>query len=427
MTAARTAAKTAGSTMLAPFRIRNYRFQWPADLATSWGFEMETLILNWYMLVETGSVLMFTVFASLQYMGNLISPIFGVMGDRIGHRNLLCIMRSIYATLAATLMSFALMGALTPVHVFIIGALMGVVRPSDLVMRYSLIGGSMPPAYLMSAMSVARATGDSARIMGALAGASAVALLGMGKAYAIITILYLISLSLTLCVSSDASSTGTQKSNVNPAVSASPWRDLRDGAAYVWNTPHLLAAMCLAFLVNFSAFPLVNNLLAYVAKEIYLTDQKGLSYLVAGSAIGALIGSITMSRLGGSVRPARMMIIFGVLWYSMLMIFAQLQDPASGFVVLVISGVMQSLCVIPMSTLILRHSDERYRGRVMGIRMLAIYGVPPGLLIAGPLISHFGYATTATLYAAFSLAITILIAVRWRAHIWSLQAVANQR
>src|SRR3954453_16948321 len=47
---------------LAPFRIRNYRFQWPADLLTSWAFEMETLILGWYVLVETGSVLLLTLF-----------------------------------------------------------------------------------------------------------------------------------------------------------------------------------------------------------------------------------------------------------------------------------------------------------------------------------------------------------------------------
>ena len=75
---------------LAPFRIRSFRFQWPADLATSWAFEMETLILGWYVLVESQSVLLFTVFASLQYTGTLIAPMFGVAGDRIGHRNLLC-------------------------------------------------------------------------------------------------------------------------------------------------------------------------------------------------------------------------------------------------------------------------------------------------------------------------------------------------
>jgi hypothetical protein len=74
---------------LAPFRVRSFRFQWPADLATSWALEMEMLILGWYVLVETKSVLMLTIFASLQYIGTLLSPMFGVMGDRVGHRNVL--------------------------------------------------------------------------------------------------------------------------------------------------------------------------------------------------------------------------------------------------------------------------------------------------------------------------------------------------
>ena len=71
---------------LAPFSVRSFRFQWPADLATSWAFEMETLILGWYVLVETRSVMLLTVFASLLYIGTLLAPMFGVMGDRIGHR-----------------------------------------------------------------------------------------------------------------------------------------------------------------------------------------------------------------------------------------------------------------------------------------------------------------------------------------------------
>jgi hypothetical protein len=53
----------------APFRIRSYRFQWPADLLTSRAFEMGALILGWYVLVETGSVLLLTVFGALGYGG----------------------------------------------------------------------------------------------------------------------------------------------------------------------------------------------------------------------------------------------------------------------------------------------------------------------------------------------------------------------
>ena len=70
---------------LAPFRIRSFLFQWPADLLTSWAFEMEVLILGWYVLVETGSVLQLTLYASLLQLGTLVAPMIGVVGDRIGH------------------------------------------------------------------------------------------------------------------------------------------------------------------------------------------------------------------------------------------------------------------------------------------------------------------------------------------------------
>jgi hypothetical protein len=82
------------SAMLAPFRVRSFRFQWPADLLTSWGIEMENLVLGWYILVETGSVLALTLFWALQYLGTLLAPVFGMAGDRIGHRTVLCAMRA---------------------------------------------------------------------------------------------------------------------------------------------------------------------------------------------------------------------------------------------------------------------------------------------------------------------------------------------
>jgi hypothetical protein len=54
---------------LGAFRVRSYRFQWSADLLTSWASEMETIILAWYVLTSTGSVLLLTVFGSLQFLG----------------------------------------------------------------------------------------------------------------------------------------------------------------------------------------------------------------------------------------------------------------------------------------------------------------------------------------------------------------------
>ena len=75
---------------------------------------METLILGWYILVETESVFLLTVFGSLQYLGTLIAPMIGVAGDRIGRRTLLCLMRALYAAMAVTKMKNSNMDAQTP-------------------------------------------------------------------------------------------------------------------------------------------------------------------------------------------------------------------------------------------------------------------------------------------------------------------------
>ena len=408
---------------LAPFRVRSFCFQWPADLATSWAFEMETLILGWYVLVETGSVFMLTVFASLQYIGTLLAPMFGVMGDRIGQRNVLSAMRCVYAACAFTLMALAFADALTPALVLIVTAIMGLVRPSDIGMRAALVGETMPSDRLVGAMSIQRTTQDSARIAGALTGAGLVAFLGIGPAYAAVSVFYVISVLLTL----KAGSAGAPRHAATTTVErATPWGDLKEGLAYVWNTPHLLAAMLLAFLLNFTAFPLFTGLLPVVAKDVYLSDQTTLGYLVAGAASGALLGSIVLSRIGHAVRPGRMMIIFGAAWYAMLLVFAHMPNAATGIPALLLAGFAQSMGLVPATAMLLRTSAQ-FRGRIMGIRMLVIYGNLPGLLIAGPLIASYGYPAMATFYCVFGLVFTLWIAVRWRAQVWRLDSPANTR
>ena len=410
---------------LAPFRIRSYRFQWPADLATSWAFEMETLILGWYVLVETKSVLLFTLFASLAYIGTLLAPLVGVMGDRIGQRNLMCAMRAFYTVCASALLLFSFLDVLTPVHVFVIATLMGTVRPSDMGMRAALVGETMPTDHLMGAMSIQRTTSDTAKIAGALTGAGVVATLGMTAAYVVVASLYAMSFFLNRQITQRRRAPAADTAGVS--AQPTPWRDLKEGAAYVWNTPLLFGVMCLAFLINLTAFPLFNGLLPYVAKEIYHTDQTGLGYLVACGASGALLGSIVMSRFGSLVPPARGMIVCAAAWYIMLLVFAQIQHPGAGMLVLFFAGISHSMGQIPMAALLLRNSEEQFRGRVMGIRMMAIYGMPLGLLIAGPLIRSMGYTATATLYCVIGLAVTLLIALRWHTQLWRPEAPANRR
>ena len=151
------------SAMLAPFQVRSFRFQFPADLLTSWAMEMENLVLGWYILVATGSVLALTLYWALQYLGTLLGPGFGMVGDRVGQRTVICAMRAGYAVLAAAVTGLAFAGALNPAYVFVIAALSGLIRPSDTGMRNALVAETMPADRLMPTMGLSRATQDSAR------------------------------------------------------------------------------------------------------------------------------------------------------------------------------------------------------------------------------------------------------------------------
>ncbi len=407
---------------LAPFRIRSFRFQWPSDLLASWAFEMETVILGWFVLVSTGSVLALAVFGSLQFLGTLISPLFGMAGDRIGNRNVLLLMRLGYLLLAACLMTLFLTDMASPVPVFILATLMGLIRPSDITMRNLLVGETMPADYLMRAMGVSRTTADSARIVGALTGAGLVAALGSGLAYVAVCGVYAVCLALTLGV-------GIRRLRVlsDSEVAVSALGALRRGFAYVWSTPVVRAVMLLAFLVNFAAYPLTGSLLAYVAKDVYGMDQTGLGWLIASFAGGALTGSILVSLYGAHIRPARTMIVCALVWMWCNLVFSWLATPLAGETVLFVSGLFQSFCMIPMSVILLRVTDPAVRGCVMGVRMLAVYGMPLGLLLSGPLVERAGFAATGTLYSALGIVFTLVIAVWWRADLWDHAAPVNVR
>lgn len=404
-------AEDRGPARRSPFAQRDFRFQWPADFATSLAFEMETLILGWYVLVATESVIWLTAFAALQFTGTLLAPLLGVAGDRIGHRNLLAAMRLFYLTIAAGVTALAAAGALSPVAVLVASGLLGLVRPSDIGVRNSLVAAILPPALLPGAIGISRASMDAARMTGALAGAGIIAALGIAPAYGVVAGLYLTAALLTLAVREPPRACP----RATPATMASTWRELAEGVTIARTTPVVLAALWLAWLANFAAYPLSGGLLPHVAREVYGMDRTGLGFLVASFAAGALTGSMILSWRSVSARAAPIMLAAAGIWFALLVVFAQVGTPVAGMAMLFLSGFMQSFCMIPMALLLLRSTEAAFRGRVMGLRMLAIYGMPLGLLGAGFGVERIGFASTATAYAVFGLAATALIAWYWRA------------
>jgi predicted MFS family arabinose efflux permease len=118
---------------------------------------------------------------------------------------------------------------------------------------------------------------------------------------------------------------------------------------------------------------------------------------------------------GGTRRPERATFVFTAVWYTVLLGFGHMQTLGAGLLTLLVAGFVQNVAMISMTTSLLAAAGDEFRGRVMGVRTLAVYGLPLGLMAAGFLIERIGYPATITASAATGLGLTLLIAARRRA------------
>jgi hypothetical protein len=249
-------------------------------------------------------------------------------------------------------------------------------------------------------------------------GAGLYSALGIAPALVVITSFYATSFVLSLGVYRGRPGEGLPGVTALAGAPRSFWQDLKEGMAYVCKAPQLLALMLLAFLTNLTAFPVSHGLLPYVAREVYHLDSNGLAQLVAGFATGALMASIVMAMVGGTRYSARTAFLQGLIWYVLLLLFSQIENRGAGIAVLVLIGMAQGFSMLAIFLALLTHSAPGFRARVMGVRSLAIYGLPIGLVAAGTLIERIGYPATVQLYAGFGIICTGAVLIFWRKAVW---------
>jgi len=361
-------------------RYRNFRLLWTGAVLSNIGTWMQTVALSWHVLVLTRSAFWVSFVTFAYIIPTIASPIAGVYTDRMDRKRILLYAQAFMMVNAALLAALAWIGQakLAAVLVLTFGQGLGfaVNAPAWIAFLPSLV----PPSAMVNAIALNSVQFNLARVIGpAIAGAlivvSGPALVFTLNAASFVTVLIALGLIRT------------------------EWAGRRDhrtvrellvnGFEYAWRhrpIRQLIAAIAVLSLFGAPA----TVLLPVFASEVFERGAGGYGALAAALGFGSVLGALALGRLGnrvtGNVIAAAMISVSLVL-----VLFASIEVYAAGILLIALFGASFLMVVAGTNSGIMLRVDERIRGRVISIWMLA-FGVafPIGSLLAGAAAEAWG-------------------------------------
>ncbi len=274
--------------LLRVFRHRNYRLFFSGQLVSLMGTWITAVAQGWLVYSMTHSPLLLgvTSFAG-QVPVFFISSFAGMISDRVDRRKLLILTQGLAMLQAATLATLTLMGVIQVWEIVALALFKGFVNAFDVPTRQAFTIDMVGREDLRNAISLNSVMFNLARVVGPTIAGVLVATVGEGLCFTIDAISYgavLISLLLM------------QFAPRERRVPGRPFRELKEGFAYVWHTREIrvslmLIAVCSAF--GASYIPL----LPAFARDVLHEGSQGLGLLYGAIGAGALIGAYALARI----------------------------------------------------------------------------------------------------------------------------------
>jgi predicted MFS family arabinose efflux permease len=182
-----------------------------------------------------------------------------------------------------------------------------------------------------------------------------------------------------------------------------------EGWRYVRSSREILLCMSLVVLVAGLGMP-VAQLMPVYAADVFHVGKQGYGLLASALGIGGIIATPLIGGWGSAVRRSRLVLTALVLYGAVLLGFAQ--SPAIGIAVacIGIAGACFLAVISTLNTTVQLLVDERLRGRIMAIYVMAFTAAYPiGSLLQGAVADHIGAPATTSSAAVILLAVTVWV------------------
>lgn len=372
---------------LRALKERNFRWYWSGLASYSISTEIQRFMTTWlaYDLSGSRSLLGLTGFG-LGIPNLLFAPFGGLLADRLGSAWLISATQTANALISVALAVLLFSGSAAYWQILLFAILVGCITAFDQPARQSVVPRLVPRDVLPGAVALGSTAWSSARIIGpAIAGALLALFLATGVGPGGVLVAAAAG-SFYMCV---ALSRVHLPEIGKHAARGSMLTELAEGFHYIWGNPAIRSIVGIVFSNNlFGASFIV--LMPVFAREVYGIDEQALGLLVACYGIGALVGVVVLTALGGARRAGRLLLIMATLFGGVLVALSLSRSPVLSIPIMVAAGATNAWAAASANTLVQLGVPDRLRGRVMGIYALSHNLPAVGAGLAGLVAEAWG-------------------------------------
>jgi MFS family permease len=392
-------------SILAALRYRDYRLLWIGLLVSNLGTWMQFTAMGFFVARMAGSAHQAAL--DLGILGAsravpvlLLSPIAGVVADRLPRRRVLFVTNTTMALAALILALLASAHALNLLGLALISALNSGANGFDAPTRQSWVPLLVDRRYIGNAVGLNSIAFNAPAVIGPALAGLLIVWIGVAGAFyfnAAATLAVVVAVIL-------------MKPSPPSARRAEPtWHAMKQGVSFIVAHPVLRWIVLAQFVTAILTRP-YSQLIAAFAVNVLHAGPRGLGWAVSAIGIGGFGGALATAYFAQRERRSRLWLQAGLLMSAGVLVLAFVPSLRLAVCVLFAIGAGTMAMMGATSTLIQILSPDDVRGRALSIyTMIAIGVMPLGSLVDGAIGSIIGLRETFALAGALCVALFLAI------------------
>jgi len=368
---------------LAALRIPRFRLYFIGQTISISGTWMQTVAQGWLVFHLTQSELWLGLVACAAGLPSLLlSPIGGVIIERVPRRTLLMITQSVQMILAFILAYLTFTNTVAVWHIMLLAFLLGVSNALDAPTRQAIVVDLVGREHLASGIAMNSMVFNISRVVGPVVAGIILTQIGPDWCFFLNGLSFVAVIYMLWIIHIDNAPVGSK--------GVSPIMQLKEGLQYARKhdtiAPLLLLAVAAALFTNN-----MQTLLPAFSDVILHSPADAYSAITIAIGIGAVISSLVLGYLGRRYGRGYVVAAMAILTAVSSLIFSITTTVELAFIFGLIYGFAIILQFVLVNTLIQNEVPDDFRGRVMSLYTLAWFGIAPfGALMMGAVANVIG-------------------------------------